>query len=71
MEPTDNYQERIPGNESRLLGVLEDHIWHPATELVAKVSHRFGAVIFTLRKKGHIIEKRHTGGGLYEYRLVQ
>jgi len=65
----DNYKERIPSNEARFLEATKDGDWVDAPTLVEKVSHRFGATVFTLRKKGHVIEKKHVGGGgVYEYR---
>jgi hypothetical protein len=36
-----------------------------------RVSHRFGGRIHDLRRKGHQIEKKSLGGGLWVYRLIE
>lgn len=54
----------------RLLSLLSDGRWHPAEELVEKISHRFSATIYILKQRGYQIEKRRIEGQQHEYRLI-
>ncbi|WP_242031130.1 hypothetical protein [Anabaena sp. FACHB-1237] len=49
---------------------MSDGYWHPTEELVEKISHRFSATIYVLRKRGYIFEDRRIEGQRREWRLV-
>jgi hypothetical protein len=60
-------------NESlpdRLLRLMSDGRWHSTEELVEKISHRFSATIYVLRKRGYKFEDRRIEGQRREWRLV-
>lgn len=60
-------KENLP---NRMLQLMSDGYWHPTEELVEKISHRFSATIYVLRKRGYIFEDRRIEGQRREWRLV-
>lgn len=58
-------------SEARLLGAMMRRGWMEQHEMVRWGGLRFGARIFTLRKRGHKIVTKRTGMTSFEYRLVK
>lgn len=54
----------------RLLRLMSDGCWHSTEELVEKISHRFSATFYILRKRGYEIQERRVDGQQREWRLV-
>lgn len=54
----------------RIIELMSDGNWYSTEDLVEKISHRFSATMYTLKKQGYKFEKRHSEGNRYEYRLV-
>ena len=55
---------------TRLLELMSDRQWHSRAEIVDKISHRFSATMYVLKKQGYYFEKRHVCKKEYEYRLL-
>ncbi len=49
---------------------MSDGCWHPANELVEKISHRFSATIHVLKNRGYHFEKRQVTAQQYEYKMT-
>ncbi|WP_253274530.1 hypothetical protein [Nostoc sp. PCC 7107] len=49
---------------------MSDGSWYSTEELVKKISHRFSATMYVLRKRGYIFEERRIEGQRREWRLV-
>jgi hypothetical protein len=58
-------------NLQKLLTLLRDREWHPASELAENVSWRFGHTVFEADKKGYKVEKRKIAHNKFEYRLLE
>uniref|UniRef100_A0A8J6ZPF4 Uncharacterized protein n=2 Tax=Desmonostoc muscorum TaxID=1179 RepID=A0A8J6ZPF4_DESMC len=54
----------------RMLRLMSDGSWYSTEELVKKISHRFSATMYVLRKRGYIFEDRRIEGQRREWRLV-
>jgi hypothetical protein len=54
----------------QLIDLMSDGEWHPADELIAKVSHRFSANMHVLKQRGYQFDKRKVDAHSYEYRLL-
>jgi hypothetical protein len=57
-------------NLKKLLALLKDGKWHPASELAVEVSWRFGHTVYEARHKGYPVETREVAHNQCEYRLV-
>lgn len=55
---------------NRLIALMSDGGWHSTEELVEKVSHRFSATMYVLKKRGYKFDKRRIEAQQHEYRLV-
>lgn len=55
----------------KLLAILVDRTYHATKELARRVGHRFGSVIYQLRRRGHTIhrEPHPTKKHQHQYRL--
>jgi hypothetical protein len=53
----------------RMLELMSDGAWHSQEELVEKISHRYSATMYVLRKRGYEFDRRHIEGQRYEFRL--
>ncbi|MBN3950432.1 MAG: hypothetical protein HWQ38_29780 [Nostoc sp. NMS7] len=53
-----------------MLRLMSDASWYSTEELVKKISHRFSATMYVLRKRGYIFEDRRIEGQQREWRLV-
>ncbi|OBQ38517.1 MAG: hypothetical protein AN485_07545 [Anabaena sp. MDT14b] len=60
-------KENLP---NRMLQLMSDGCWHSTEELVDKISHRFSATMYVLRKQGYVFEDRRIEGQRREWRLV-
>lgn len=58
-------------NLQKLLALLRDRQWHPASKLAENVSWRFGHTVFEADKKGYKVEKRKIAHNKFEYRLLE
>jgi hypothetical protein len=54
----------------RTISLMSDGCWHPANELVEKISHRFSATMHVLKKRGYHFEKRKVTAQQYEYKMI-
>lgn len=67
--PTQAHDERIHANRDRVRALVSDERWHPGTEIIMvgglEGLRRFREV----RKEFVFHERRHMGGGLWEYRV--
>jgi hypothetical protein len=54
----------------RTISLMSDGCWHPANELVEKISHRFSATMHVLKKRGYHFEKRKVTAQQYEYKMT-
>jgi hypothetical protein len=54
----------------RTISLMSDGCWHPANELVEKISHRFSATMHVLKKRGYNFEKRKVTAQRYEYKMT-
>lgn len=56
----------------KLTAILVDRASHATKELVRRVGHRFGSVIYQLRRRGHTIkrEPHPTKKHQHQYRLT-
>ncbi len=54
----------------RMIALMSDGCWHPANELVEKISHRFSATKHVLEKRGYHFEKRKVIAQQYEYKMT-
>jgi hypothetical protein len=54
----------------RTISLMPDGCWHPANELVEKISHRFSATMHVLKKRGYHFEKRKVIAQQYEYKMT-
>lgn len=55
---------------NRMLQLMLDGAWYSQKTLVDKISHRFSATMYVLKKEGYCFERRHIKGQQYEYRLT-
>lgn len=62
-------KRRLDTAKERLLKVLLDGEWHTNLEL-SKITHRFSARLYDLRREGWIIERIHLDRGIWAYRLA-
>ena len=65
---------RLTGQLERIFKVIADGAWRTLEQIsvAADAPHASAsAQLRNLRKIGHVIDRRHVGAGLYEYRLVK
>jgi hypothetical protein len=54
----------------RMIALMSDNSWHPASELVEKISHRFSATMYVLKKRGYQFEMRKVTAQQNEYKMT-
>ena len=62
-------QERIRTKKEQVLMLLLDGEWHTSDEL-KRITHRFSARLYDLRREGWLIERKYLGDGIWAFRLV-
>jgi hypothetical protein len=48
--PFGGWRAKVPSKKAKLRALLSDGNWHGQSELTSKISHRFGAIIFSLHR---------------------
>lgn len=66
---TEEEKRRLDTAKERILELLLDGEWHTNLEL-SKITHRFSARLYDLRREGWIIERIHLDRGIWAYRLA-
>ena len=64
-----NATEKRLTKKDALLSLMSDGRWHHIREL-NRLTYRYGARFWEMRKQGHEIEKRSVGTDEFEYRLL-
>jgi hypothetical protein len=54
----------------RMIALMSDGRWYPANELVEKISHRFSATMYVLKKRGYHFEMRKVTAHQNEYKMT-
>lgn len=63
-------RERLNRKARQILEILKDGDWHTNIEL-SKITIRYGARLYELRKAGLRIDKAYLGEGVWAYRLIR